>query len=98
MEFDDIGLGVHAPGTVVFGGEDRHFRKFGLSAIVDRTLEYFLGRIITDGINRMVVDELARADLIADSRVDGALFVKGETIPVFLGRVYFARYDTVRHQ
>ena len=43
MEFDDIGLGVHAPGTVVFGGEDRHFREFGLSAIVDRLLLGFLG-------------------------------------------------------
>ena len=94
----DVGLGVHAPGAVVFGGEDRDFGKFGLSAVVDRALVGLLGRIVTDGIDGMVVDELARADLIPDSPVDGALFVKREAAPVFFRLVNLARYNTMRHQ
>ena len=35
MEFIDVGLGVHAPRAVVFGGEDGHFGKPCFSAVVD---------------------------------------------------------------
>lgn len=40
METFDIGLGVHAPGAVVFGGEDGESRRDDAALVINRPPEW----------------------------------------------------------